>query len=226
VDTGLEIIPGTDGETSTQVTPPPRRSPVTRAAPPVRHIPHAQHAQAHTAGAHRTPKVDLGCAPGQAGVLHGVLSSRSSLSQATALSWPLQPACTPLEAAPKVPGCNFPPHHRLPPPQGLDGLGERCKRYYQQGARFAKWRAVLKVRPAASMSSACLARPAVLSAPPAGTGPSAADPPHRLRVPGQLRPRTEKAAPVLPLLDLLLSVLRPTHQHLKPLLMMIFLGPT
>ncbi|KIY93039.1 fructose-bisphosphate aldolase, class I [Monoraphidium neglectum] len=29
--------------------------------------------------------------------------------------------------------------------QGLDGLGERCKRYYQQGARFAKWRAVLKV---------------------------------------------------------------------------------
>jgi fructose-bisphosphate aldolase class I len=29
--------------------------------------------------------------------------------------------------------------------QGLDGLGERCARYYKQGARFAKWRAVLKV---------------------------------------------------------------------------------
>ncbi|MCO5573953.1 hypothetical protein L7F22_027731 [Adiantum nelumboides] len=29
--------------------------------------------------------------------------------------------------------------------QGLDGLADRCKRYYQQGARFAKWRAVLKV---------------------------------------------------------------------------------
>ncbi|KAL3677758.1 hypothetical protein R1sor_020714 [Riccia sorocarpa] len=29
--------------------------------------------------------------------------------------------------------------------QGLDGLGERCRRYYQQGARFAKWRAVIKV---------------------------------------------------------------------------------
>jgi fructose-bisphosphate aldolase class 1 len=22
---------------------------------------------------------------------------------------------------------------------GLDGLGERCRKYYQQGARFAKW---------------------------------------------------------------------------------------
>lgn len=29
--------------------------------------------------------------------------------------------------------------------QGLDGLADRCKRYYKQGARFAKWRAVLKV---------------------------------------------------------------------------------
>ena len=29
--------------------------------------------------------------------------------------------------------------------QGITGLGERCQRYYQQGARFAKWRAVLKI---------------------------------------------------------------------------------
>ena len=29
--------------------------------------------------------------------------------------------------------------------QGLDGLGERCKAYYAEGARFAKWRAVFKV---------------------------------------------------------------------------------
>ena len=29
--------------------------------------------------------------------------------------------------------------------QGLDGLGERCKAYYAEGARFAKWRAVLKI---------------------------------------------------------------------------------
>ena len=29
--------------------------------------------------------------------------------------------------------------------QGLDGLAERCKEYYQAGARFAKWRCVLKI---------------------------------------------------------------------------------
>lgn len=28
---------------------------------------------------------------------------------------------------------------------GLDGLGDRCKNYYAKGARFAKWRAVLKI---------------------------------------------------------------------------------
>lgn len=29
--------------------------------------------------------------------------------------------------------------------QGLDGLSDRCKAYYKQDARFAKWRAVLKI---------------------------------------------------------------------------------
>ncbi|KAL1521833.1 hypothetical protein AB1Y20_021484 [Prymnesium parvum] len=29
--------------------------------------------------------------------------------------------------------------------QGLDGLGERCRAYYAEGARFAKWRAVFKI---------------------------------------------------------------------------------
>nr|AHK23669.1 class I fructose-1,6-bisphosphate aldolase [Chromera velia] len=29
--------------------------------------------------------------------------------------------------------------------QGLDGLGKRCAEYYQAGARFAKWRAVLQI---------------------------------------------------------------------------------
>lgn len=29
--------------------------------------------------------------------------------------------------------------------QGFDGLDERCKKYYAAGARFAKWRAVLKI---------------------------------------------------------------------------------
>lgn len=32
--------------------------------------------------------------------------------------------------------------------QGLDGLGDRCKAFYEKGARFAKWRAVLKINPA------------------------------------------------------------------------------
>lgn len=29
--------------------------------------------------------------------------------------------------------------------QGLDGLAERCQQYYKDGARFAKWRCVLKI---------------------------------------------------------------------------------
>jgi fructose-bisphosphate aldolase class I len=29
--------------------------------------------------------------------------------------------------------------------QGLDGLAARCKKYYEKGARFSKWRAVLKI---------------------------------------------------------------------------------
>ncbi|KAI8057144.1 fructose-bisphosphate aldolase [Syncephalis plumigaleata] len=29
--------------------------------------------------------------------------------------------------------------------QGLDGLAERCQKYYQAGARFAKWRSVLRI---------------------------------------------------------------------------------
>jgi fructose-bisphosphate aldolase, class I len=31
--------------------------------------------------------------------------------------------------------------------QGLDSLGARCQQYYKAGARFAKWRAVLKIGP-------------------------------------------------------------------------------
>lgn len=31
--------------------------------------------------------------------------------------------------------------------QGLDDLGQRCRKYYEAGARFAKWRAVLKIGP-------------------------------------------------------------------------------
>lgn len=31
--------------------------------------------------------------------------------------------------------------------QGLDDLAQRCQKYYEAGARFAKWRAVLKIGP-------------------------------------------------------------------------------
>ncbi|KAK1295858.1 hypothetical protein QJS10_CPB15g01121 [Acorus calamus] len=31
--------------------------------------------------------------------------------------------------------------------QGFDSLGARCAQYYKAGARFAKWRAVLKIGP-------------------------------------------------------------------------------
>jgi fructose-bisphosphate aldolase class I len=31
--------------------------------------------------------------------------------------------------------------------QGLDGLADRCAKYYKEGARFAKWRSVLKIGP-------------------------------------------------------------------------------
>ena len=30
---------------------------------------------------------------------------------------------------------------------GLDGLNERCKEYVKEGAKFAKWRCVLKINP-------------------------------------------------------------------------------
>lgn len=36
--------------------------------------------------------------------------------------------------------------------QGLDDLDARCKKYYAQGARFAKWRAVLNINDAATPS--------------------------------------------------------------------------
>jgi len=36
---------------------------------------------------------------------------------------------------------------------GLDGLGARCKEYYELGARFAKWRAVMNINPARGFPS-------------------------------------------------------------------------
>lgn len=40
--------------------------------------------------------------------------------------------------------------------QGLDNLGQRCAEYYKQGARFAKWRAVLKIGDGAPSTTAIL----------------------------------------------------------------------
>jgi len=37
--------------------------------------------------------------------------------------------------------------------QGLDGLADRCKKYYEAGARFTKWRAVLKISTADNLPS-------------------------------------------------------------------------
>ena len=39
---------------------------------------------------------------------------------------------------------NTPPFLYTPLP-GLDGLAERCKQYAEDGAKFAKWRCVLKI---------------------------------------------------------------------------------
>jgi len=42
--------------------------------------------------------------------------------------------------------------------EGLDGLEDRCKEYYKQGARFAKWRTTLKIDVGKSLpSEACIA---------------------------------------------------------------------
>ncbi|MDH3231579.1 MAG: fructose-bisphosphate aldolase class I [Alphaproteobacteria bacterium] len=40
--------------------------------------------------------------------------------------------------------------------EGLDGLRERCREYYQLGARFAKWRAVITIAGDAHPSQACI----------------------------------------------------------------------
>lgn len=47
--------------------------------------------------------------------------------------------------------------------QGLDGLAERCAKYYKEGARFAKWRCVLKIGPYAPSFQAMLENANVLA---------------------------------------------------------------
>lgn len=42
--------------------------------------------------------------------------------------------------------------------QGLDGLGARCKEYYELGCRFAKWRAAIKIDPKLGLPSEAAVR--------------------------------------------------------------------
>lgn len=120
VDTGLEVIPGTDGETSTQVRACTHKHPAALLHSPL----------AHTVCTHR---------------LHTQTPRRAACRDCCG-----RLLRRPLAAPPSLPAGPWQPLTPDPNPllntQGLDGLGERCKRYYQQGARFAKWRAVMKVR--------------------------------------------------------------------------------
>lgn len=42
--------------------------------------------------------------------------------------------------------------------KGIEGLEERAKEYYEMGARFAKWRAVLKITPDGCPSDVCISQ--------------------------------------------------------------------
>lgn len=47
--------------------------------------------------------------------------------------------------------------------QGIDGLGDRCAKYYEAGARFAKWRCVLKIGTTEPSDLSCLSNAYVLA---------------------------------------------------------------
>ena len=66
-----------------------------------------------------------------------------------------------IEAAGSIPGIKvdlgakpLPFHHGETITEGLDGLAARLKDYYELGARFAKWRAVIDIAPGIPTSSA------------------------------------------------------------------------
>ena len=110
VDTGLEVLPGSDGETSTQVRR-ARAATIKTALKPASSVHRSTqtHTQKHTTNNHDTSTQTHT----QKHTTHTHTHTHQPITKTTL--------------------------------QGLDGLGERCKKYYQQGARFAKWRAVLKV---------------------------------------------------------------------------------
>eukprot|EP00270_Netrium_digitus_P011259 TRINITY_DN356_c0_g1_i2.p1 TRINITY_DN356_c0_g1~~TRINITY_DN356_c0_g1_i2.p1 ORF type:complete len:358 (+),score=72.06 TRINITY_DN356_c0_g1_i2:147-1220(+) len=93
----------------------------------------------------------LFCAPGALQYISGVILFEETLYQKTAAGKPFVELLTENGVLPgikvdkgtvEVAGTNG-----ETTTQGHDGLGGRCAEYYKAGARFAKWRAVLKIGP-------------------------------------------------------------------------------
>ncbi|KAJ8899545.1 hypothetical protein K2173_018519 [Erythroxylum novogranatense] len=90
-------------------------------------------------------------APGSLRYLSGIILNREALYQKTAAGKPFVDVLKELrilsgikvdKRTVKLAGTNGEITTR-----GLDGLAHRCRKYYEAGARFAKWRAVLKIGP-------------------------------------------------------------------------------
>ncbi|CAN4117236.1 unnamed protein product [Withania somnifera] len=91
----------------------------------------------------------LFCTPGCLQYLSGVILFEETLYQKTAAGKPFVDV---LKEGGVLPGIKvdkgtveLPGTNGETTTQGLDGLAERCQKYYEAGARFAKWRAVLKI---------------------------------------------------------------------------------
>ncbi|XP_057983042.1 fructose-bisphosphate aldolase 1, cytoplasmic [Malania oleifera] len=91
----------------------------------------------------------LFCTPGALQYLSGVILFEETLYQKTASGKPfvevlneggVLPGIKVDKGTVELPGTNG-----ETTTQGLDGLAQRCQEYYKAGARFAKWRAVLKI---------------------------------------------------------------------------------
>ncbi|KAK6936163.1 Fructose-bisphosphate aldolase, class-I [Dillenia turbinata] len=91
----------------------------------------------------------LFCTPGALQHLSGVILFEETLYQKTAAGKPFVDV---LKEGGVLPGIKvdkgtveLPGTNGETTTQGLDGLAQRCQQYYAAGARFAKWRAVLKI---------------------------------------------------------------------------------
>ncbi|XP_043714935.1 fructose-bisphosphate aldolase 1, cytoplasmic [Telopea speciosissima] len=93
----------------------------------------------------------LFCTPGALQYLSGVILFEETLYQKTAAGKPFVDV---MKEAGVLPGIKVDKGtvelagtNGETTTQGLDGLAQRCQKYYEAGARFAKWRAVLKISP-------------------------------------------------------------------------------